>query len=278
MARYIESAIDNSSSKALAEEGSPKPVTPADHWVIAQANRAIHDISTLLEKYRFSEAYERLYHVIWDDVADWYIESSKIDYSASTLVWVLQTCLKLAHPFAPFVTETIWQTLEWTKGELITETWPKTENYSSDKAQEFSEIQAIVSESRHLTSALGSKEIAIMYEDDGLIESNAELIRSLSRVTYVTKSKEGHALRLLSTPREAWFDISEEQIKNYKSKIIEEIHKTQDTVQNLRRRLANKSYVTNAPKELVEQSREELASIEEQIIRLDNELANLQNS
>ena len=84
-------------------------------------------ISKHLDTYRFSEAYETLYHFVWDDVADWYIEASKSQESRELLGYVLETILKLAHPFAPFVTETIWSNLE-PKNLLIAEEWPKTDS------------------------------------------------------------------------------------------------------------------------------------------------------
>ena len=71
--------------------------------------------------YRFSEAYDTLYHFVWDDLADWYIEASKAEPNKQLLAYLLETVLILAHPFAPFVTETIWQTLAW---EGDSSPWP----------------------------------------------------------------------------------------------------------------------------------------------------------
>ena len=65
-----------------------------------------------LDKYHFAEAYDNLYHTVWDDFADWYIEVAKVQLNASVLAFSLETILKLAHPFAPFVTEAIWQSMQ----------------------------------------------------------------------------------------------------------------------------------------------------------------------
>src|SRR5699024_7143843 len=92
---------------------APKPKSLADHWIIRELNAAIADIDTQIENYRFAEASDAMYHAVWDSVADWYVESSKDHLNPGMLAWVLETSLRIAHPFAPFVTETIWQTLSW---------------------------------------------------------------------------------------------------------------------------------------------------------------------
>ena len=117
----------------LGEEpnvGEPQPQSLADHWIIHELNTAKSTIERTLTSYRFAEASESLYHAIWDSVADWYIEASKSEDNPNMLAWVLTTSLKLAHPFAPFVTETIWQTLPWTNSLLINESLPTIPAFS----------------------------------------------------------------------------------------------------------------------------------------------------
>jgi valyl-tRNA synthetase len=77
-----------------------------------------------IENHRFSDAGQAVYHFLWDDFADWYIETSKVQGNLDLLLYVLENILKLAHPFAPFVTETIWQQLPYKEDLLITASWP----------------------------------------------------------------------------------------------------------------------------------------------------------
>src|SRR5206468_12998236 len=91
----------------------------ADHWIIERLQGAQRTISEHLDNYRFSEADETLYHFVWDDLADWYIEASKAQPNKPLLAFVLEAVLTLAHPFAPFVTETIWHTLAWEPDSLL---------------------------------------------------------------------------------------------------------------------------------------------------------------
>ena len=72
-----------------------------------------------MQNYRFAEASETVYHTIWSTVADWYIEASKTQENPELLAWVLETCLKITHPFAPFVTETIWQTCKRKTSRIV---------------------------------------------------------------------------------------------------------------------------------------------------------------
>ena len=109
-----------------------KPITEADHWIISRLNDANTQLESYLTKYRFSEANELIYHTIWDDMADWYLESSKKQPNYQVLVYALETCLKLAHPFAPFLTEAIWQSLPWREGLLIKEKLPEQNEVKFD--------------------------------------------------------------------------------------------------------------------------------------------------
>ena len=67
----------------------------------------------------FAEAYDTLYHFVWDDFADWYIEASKVLPNSGLLAKCLAQIVKLAHPFAPFVTETLWQALTSQSGSIF---------------------------------------------------------------------------------------------------------------------------------------------------------------
>src|SRR6266852_3059946 len=106
VARYIEDKIGD-----RTKLGEPEPQTTADHWVLTKLQQTTGVISADLDSYRFSEAYDTLYHFVWDDFADWYVEASKAEPNVPLLAYGLEVILILAHPFAPFVTETIWQTL-----------------------------------------------------------------------------------------------------------------------------------------------------------------------
>jgi valyl-tRNA synthetase len=84
----------------------------------------VADVTQAIEDYRFSEAGQLVYSLLWDDFADWYIEASQVSPNHDLLVYGLETILKLLHPIAPFVSEAIWSHLPGRTGQLITTPWP----------------------------------------------------------------------------------------------------------------------------------------------------------
>lgn len=119
--RLEDSHVDQIRSLTLEESSL---LSPADHWIVEKSNIAIKQVTTHLNNYRFSEAGETIYHLLWHDFADCYIEYAKQSLNPEVLAYVLEVILRLLHPFAPYVTEAIWQELSWTDGQLITERWP----------------------------------------------------------------------------------------------------------------------------------------------------------
>lgn len=269
IARYIEGTVGTYRKTPAA-----KPHTLADHWIISQLNQARAAIDDHLQNYRFAEASEVMYHVIWDDVADWYLEASKVDQSKDMMVYVLDTCLKLAHPFAPFVTETIWQTLPWHEDiddMLITAPWPEDVDYSDIAAAEFGRLKALVSETRFVATELpGNDKYTMLYQDDTLVHDNADLIKHLAKLQAVTHVDQPRGLRLAASGRDAWLDISEEVLYEHQSNLEQRLAEVRQTIKQLEGRLANENYVSKAPQHLVEETKQQLESkkaLEERLIR-----------
>lgn len=117
--------------------------SPADHWIVGRMNQAIASVTRDIEKYRFSEAGQAVYSLLWDDLADKYLEYSKDNLNPAVLAYCLDTVLRLLHPIAPFVTESIWQQALWTKSNLITEQWPKVIHKTSTAQAKQFELQII---------------------------------------------------------------------------------------------------------------------------------------
>ncbi|MEI6481435.1 MAG: valine--tRNA ligase [Candidatus Saccharibacteria bacterium] len=128
VARFITGRLEDSLNEGTLnlKVSEPKLLSPADHWIIEKTNTAIQSTTKHLDSYRFSEAGETVYHLLWSEFADCYIEYAKQSLNPEVLAYVLDVILRLAHPFAPFVTEAIWQELPWTDKLLITEHWPNT--------------------------------------------------------------------------------------------------------------------------------------------------------
>ena len=271
IARFIEDKLGESYVPGIAE-----PKSLADHWIIRELNKTAADIDQQLEGYRFAEAGESVYHAIWDDVADWYIEASKTEENLDMMAYVLDTSLKLAHPFAPFVTETIWQSLGWHSNPsdmLITTAWPESKEYDDIAAGEFTRLQKLVVEARYVMSELpGNEKYALLYQKDTLIDDSRDLIRHLAKVKEVTEVDQAKGLRLASSGREAWLDVDAETLYEHQTNLETRLAETRDFVKNLEGRLSNESYVSKAPAHLVEESRSQLETKKALIERLEDEL------
>jgi len=254
----------------------PEAKSLADHWIMNELEQAEKDVATKVEQYRFSEAAEAVYHVVWDSVADWYIEASKEQDNDDLLAWVLDTALRLAHPFAPFVTETIWQTLSWHDSLLASETWPKFHEVSWDKnlAKQFVELQGLVTESRFVTAELpGNKRYTLLYlADDQLIAENANLIKRLAKVPAVKLVEKARGLRLAAAGRDVWLDVDSATIYEHQANLEARLVATHDEIKTLEGRLANENYVAKAPEHLVTESRQLLESKKQLAVRLQEEL------
>lgn len=241
------------------ESQEKTPSTIAEHWVVKELNDAITNIESQLNSYRFAEATETVYHTIWDSVADWYIEASKEEANVDILIWVQETILKLAHPFAPFVTETIWQSLPWTTGLLITTPWPKPLEYNEISAGQFTRVKKLVSETRFVMAELpGNKKYNMFYDNDSLIAEHEALIQSLTNTKAVIRMDQPKGLRLAASGREAWLDVDEKTLYEHQANLEARIQAVRRQVKNLETRLANKAYVEKAPKQLVEETKRQL--------------------
>lgn len=260
IARFIEDRVgDESSLKA-----EPKPKTLADSWMLSKLQHAIKDIGDHLENYRFAEASELVYHLVWDDFADWYIEASKTSLNKGMLAYGLETILKLAHPFAPFVTETIWQTLAW-EGEsnLITSAWPKPPKADTAKSEAFEAIKNIVSEIRYIKGVMHMQSgLTLYHTGEKLLDKHAELIKSLARLEDVKEVSDGYGLHLTNTDLRCWLDIDQETASHLLAELKAKLDNAQQAVDRLKSRLSNENYVKSAPKAVVEQSRQQLKAAE----------------
>lgn len=265
MARFIEPHLESTT-------GSAEPKSIADHWVVKRLELARQGIEDLLVDYRFAEASDIVYHTVWDDVADWYLEASKHETNPSLLGWVLETCLSLAHPFAPFVTEAIWTTLERDTALLISRPWPTPKAYDDIAAAQFEQLQALITEARFVAGELPGGKQTLLFENDSLIGDNTELVAKLAKLAAVSYTDQPKGLRLAVPNREAWLQMTPEVLYEHQSKLETRLAETRQRIESLKGRLANESYVAQAPPRVVEETRTQLTEQETLAERLRREL------
>ena len=273
IARYTENLVGGRTPAA-----SPQLQSLADHWIARQLDEAAQSLDRQIATYHFAEAGETIYHTVWDDVADWYIEASKVEQNIDMNAYVLDTILRLTHPFAPFLTETIWQALPWHDTILASETMPDRLEYDDIAAAAFGRLKDLVSEARYVVSELpGNKRYGLLYMDDSLVADNIELVKKLARATSVEHVDQARGLRLAASGRDVWLDIDDETLYEHQANLEKRLAEERQHIRTLETRLANDNYVAKAPPALVEESRKTLREKQELITRLQNELQVVSN-
>jgi len=269
IARYIENTVgDEHRSKS-----SPHPETAADHWILYKLQQSTSEISAHLDAYRLSEAYNTLYHFVWDEFADWYIEASKAEPNNATLAYCLESILKLAHPFAPFVTETIWQTLKWEGDSVLAiASWPRPNAADVKRAEEFETIKSIVEEIRFIRGvARLSGGLHLYHTGEKFLIEHAVLLKKLGQLDDVRTVRDGEGLHLTSVAFRCWLDLDRETMLNFLHELGKKREQQQASVNQLEARLANPSYVSNAPKALVAETRQQLEDAQTKLRTLSDE-------
>ena len=248
-----------------------------EDWICREINECLDNVEKCMKDYRFAEAIEVLYSTIWDKYADWFLESQKIFKNKELLKTTLETLLIALHPFAPFVTEAIWQNLSWTDGFVASQNWPERLEYDAISAEEFTRLMGVVSEVRGTLQALpGANNIGkygLLYGEDSLINDNQMLIRALTKVPTIN-SLDGapHGLRLALANHEVYLDVPADVVAKYREALTEKILAVGRELDGLNMRMMNPNYVERAPEHLVKETRDAISEKEALIARLKQQL------
>ncbi len=269
--------------QGIVDEGEEMPkdvyttLNMGEDWICRELNDCLDQVGAAMQSYRFAEAVDVLYQTIWDKYADWFLESQKIFKNVSLLKKTLETVLIALHPFAPFVTEAIWQNLSWTEGFIATANWPEKLKYDAISAAQFESLIAIVSEIRGTLQALpgtnNSKKYALLYDNDSLVEDNLLLIRTLTKVPAIN-ALEGapRGLRLALANHELYLDVPADVVAAYKDSLTEKILAVGRELDALNARMMNPNYVERAPEHLVKETKDGIKEKEALISRLKTQL------
>ena len=303
ISRLIQSIVDddeNASSRSIRDDGSVRSEEPrndgrdeafreerisssyvtdnmGEDWICREINDCLNQVESSMKNYRFAEAIEVLYQTIWDKYADWFLESQKIFKNTGLLKQTLETILIALHPFAPFVTEAIWQNLSWTDGFIATAKWPKKLKYDSISASTFENLITVVSEVRGTLQALpgtnNAKKYSLLYGNDSLVEDNLMLIRTLTKVPAINSlDGQPRGLRLALANHELYLDVPEKVVTEYKDALTEKILSVGRELDALNARMMNPNYVNKAPEHLVKETKDQIKEKESLISRLKTQL------
>ena len=249
-----------------------------EDWICRELDDLKKQIERDIKQYRFAEAVEAIYDTIWNKYADWFLESQKLLKNLPLLKRTFEDLLKIAHPFMPFVTETIWQALSWTDGLLINQKWPESLKFDPISAEQFERLMLTVSEARKVLAGLKDTvkgiSVGLLYGNDSLVEENAELVKQLTHTDFI-KPTDGtpKGIRLAVADRELYLDVPAEIVKTYKDQLESRILSVGRELDSLNARMFNPNYVKKAPKHLVEETQKAIQEKEALISRLKLELS-----
>ncbi len=288
VARFILGQLPEDYSPAIPELHSP-----ADHWIMAKLNTAVVEVTQAIEQYRFSDAGQQIYSLLWDDFADWYLEASKSAPNHNLLMHALETILTLIHPIAPFVSEAIWSELPDHPNQLITTAWPvvditRTKTVLSE-TNLFEQIIEIVTNTRSKIAAIQPKYPELHLANANPYQGQLELISKLARIP-IDRIKThsglvqiqvgesigaGETTHFISLGLNGYLAVYEEEILAYKHRLTAELHEKQAYVRSLETKLANKKYTESAPPKIVEETRQRQTDTQILLAKLEEQLANL---
>lgn len=248
-----------------------------EDWICREINQARGVLEQCMAEYRFSEAVETIYELIWDKYADWFLESQKLFKNISLLKVSLESILIMLHPFAPFVTEAIWQNLSWTDGMIIDQMWPSLMNFDLISGENFERLIEVVSNIRGMETALAKfnrgKKFTLLVGEDILVNDNLLLVKFLSRVPAISSTNGvPRGLRLAIANHELYLDVPERVIVDYKDELENKILAIGRELDNLNARMMNPRYVEKAPAGLVRETRNSIAEKEELIEKMKSQL------
>ena len=298
-ARFVINAVENAPDKPTTDP----QWTPADEYIHARMRETVRDINRLFEGYQFGEAGRQIYEFFWGEFADWYIESAKgqLDqggdrafYTAWTLMRVLDKCLRLLHPFTPYVTEELWGHLKETavlKGAeyeaedgwaeaLIIAQWPlskELEYWEKDAVSTFT--SGTIEHTRAFRSLKTDLNIPINQKTGGTIVATQKMmatilaqkdfittlgaIKDLEIIDKVPDAEEYQNFRSLSIPTigSIVFLKTEDLIsqEEMREKLQKELKTTQSHIKRLEGLLAS-DFTKKAPVQVVEKERSKLNS------------------
>jgi valyl-tRNA synthetase len=248
----------------------------ADKALLSALQDLVTDVSDGLTDYRLSETGEKLYSFTWDYFCDWYLELSKGEANPAVLIHTLRTLLTLLHPYCPFVTEELWDSVKPTDaGMLIAHEWPVVNERLKDQTaqDDLQTVIDVISGIRSLRSDQGIEpgakiSITLLTEKHGmLLESQESHIKSIARVESLTidtnpgaAKPENAASSFLKDievhmPLDGLIDTDKETLKLSKEK-----QKLEGFIKGVNAKLENVKFVENAQEEVVALEREKLES------------------
>lgn len=304
-ARYVQMQCEN---QDCGQQDEAVELTLADRWIISQLQHTEAEVSKQLDQFRFDLATQAIYEFIWNQYCDWYLELSKpvlwdetapverLRGTRRTLVRVLEAALRLAHPFMPFITEEVWQSIKGLAGKsgdtIMLQPYPAADQSKIDKQAEsdIEWLKAFIIGIRNIRAEMNinpGKPLEVIVnrltsEDQRRLQENDTFLKKLAKLDSITPLATGSEAPPAATalvgdmevlvPMAGLIDKSVEL-----ARLDKEIQKLTAEIARTNGKLSNASFVEKAPADVIEKERAKLAEAEQAVKRLTEQKTKIAN-
>ncbi len=282
--RFALINLDGYEKKSLDE------LSLADKWILSRLQKTIMVVTEALENYEFNVAAKSIYEFFWNEFCDWYIESAKPRLNGegrtttqNILVKVLDSSLRLLHPFMPFLAEELWQNLPVATGSITIVPWPEVENIFIDNSAEktFERVMQIVKGIRNVRAELdmASKQNVVLYILGKNLSKEEEFLichlANIQRVEYVEKKPLNSATAFVNEALHVYVDITGVDVHKEIGRVEKNIEKLLSEREWYMKKLSDEKFMSHALQDVIEETRQKLSQTESRLKILQRILGDL---
>ena len=291
-ARNFANKIWNAARFVLMNTGETvKPIDEAgldisDKWILSRFCETVADVTELIEKFELGMAAQKVHDFLWNEYCDWYIEMAKPrlngddeagkETAISVLNFVLADTMKLLHPFMPFITEEIFQSLPMTQGSIMVSKWPDQKQRYETEEKAMQNVMELIRGIRNIRAEMNvpaNKKADLKIFATSETKMDYELCAAyIERLAYASglhfiEDKGGipeNAVSVVGAGAEAFMPLGELiDIDKEIARLSAEAKKLEDEIARAESKLSNSKFISNAPESVVGQERSKLEKYKE---------------
>ena len=288
-ARFVMMKLDEDTEFGLPALSELKT---EDKWIISKYNRLVKEVTENLDKFELGVALAKLYDFVWDVFCDWYIELVKQrmtdgDKTAMKVIaYVFSQTMKLLHPYMPFITEEIWQTLPHEGESIVISDFPVYDeklDFASDEAaleKIISAIRAIRNRRAEMNVPPSKKAKLMIVTTDAAFDESCKAffqkLASASEVEIATAGEIENAVQIVSDGAVLYIPLAEVvDTDKEKARLTKELDRLAGEIKRIEGKLSNAGFVSKAPAAVIDGEREKLAKYKEMHAATEAALAQL---
>jgi valyl-tRNA synthetase len=297
MTRFALRSID-AEAVAVDEEGPKRPIENlpiVDRWIISRLDALTGDVTALLDRHLYGEAGRQISDYLWSEVADWYIEASKVRLRdggdgaktvGQVIAYVLERSLRLLHPYMPFITEALWQQLPHVGDSIMIAPWPEAGSRDRDAEAQVSAMMELVRGIRNARTEAGvepAKWISATVYPGQALDAFEHLRGELAFLARIDGDhlalaeggpvETGNAITVVAGDVVAILPLEDMvNLRAERERLQKELDEASAERRRAEKQLSNESFTSRAPDHVVQVQRDRLARAMEQIAVIERRL------